>query len=152
MRKSHFGILAACVALAAIPVTISTLSAAQAPAAAPNPLPVLAPSLPPSRVVDLTTPEGAAAFTAQWKNMDAKIVEVPAMANAGPQWKTAYDIQPHAGEGVYDDSSWPAIEPNPSHRVTVATVLTSRCSTCCTAWSAKLTTTSMALPMTSRPT
>jgi hypothetical protein len=62
-------------------------------------------------VIDLTTAEGAAAFTAQWKNMDAKIVEVPAMAGAGPQWKTAYDIQPHAGEGVFDDSSWPAIEP-----------------------------------------
>jgi len=112
MRKSHFGILAGCVALAAIPAMISTISAAQAPpAAAPNPPPVMAPSLPPSRVVDLATPEGTAAFGAQWKNMDVKIVEVPAMANAGPAWKTAYDIQPHAGEGVFDDSSWPVIEP-----------------------------------------
>ena len=112
MRKSHLSIFAACVALAAIPVTLPTMSAAQAPpAAAPNPPPVLAPSLPPSRVVDLTTPEGTAAFGARWKNMDAKIIEVPAMPNAGPAWKTAYDIQPHAGEGVFDDSSWPAIEP-----------------------------------------
>src|SRR5258706_3592193 len=111
MRKSHFGILAGCLALAAIPAMISTISAAQAPPAAPNPPPVLAPSLPPSRVVDLATPEGTAAFGAQWKNMDVKIVEVPAMANAGPAWKSAYDIQPHAGEEVFDDSSWPVIEP-----------------------------------------
>jgi hypothetical protein len=97
----------ACAAVAAVPLM---LSAAQAPQA-PNPLPVIAPSLPPTRVVDLTSSEGAAAFGAQWKNMDVKIVEVPAMPNAGPAWKTAYDIQPKAGEMGFDDSSWPRIEP-----------------------------------------
>jgi hypothetical protein len=97
----------ACAALAAVPLM---LWAAQAPQA-PNPPPVIAPSLPPTRVVDLTSSEGAAAFGAQWRNMDVKIVEVPAMPNAGPAWKTAYDIQPKAGEMGFDDSSWPKIEP-----------------------------------------
>jgi gluconolactonase len=32
------------------------------------------------------------------------------MPNAGPAWKTAYDIQPHAGESGFDDSSWPVID------------------------------------------
>jgi hypothetical protein len=62
-------------------------------------------------VVDLATPEGVAAFSAQWKNMDVKIVEAPAMPNAGPAWKMSYDIQPHAGESGFDDSSWQAIDP-----------------------------------------
>src|SRR6185503_9887197 len=108
MRRAHRFALVACAALAAIPVT---LWAAQAPPAAPNPPPVIAPSLPPTRVVDLTSPDGAAAFSAQWKNMDVKIVEAPAMPNAGPAWKSSYDIQPKAGEMGFDDSSWPAIEP-----------------------------------------
>lgn len=99
--------LVACAVLAAVPLM---LWAAQAPQA-PTPLPAIAPSLPPTRVVDLTSSEGAAAFGAQWKNMDVKIVEVPAMPNAGPAWKTAYDIQPKAGEMGFDDSSWPKIEP-----------------------------------------
>ena len=37
-------------------------------------------------------------------------VEAPPMANAGPQWKSSYDIQPHGGEMGYDDSTWPVIE------------------------------------------
>ena len=97
----------ACAALAAVPLV---LRAAQAPQA-PTPPPAIAPSLPPTRVVDLTSSEGAAAFGARWKNMDVKIVEVPAMPNAGPAWKTAYDILPKAGEMGFDDSSWPTIEP-----------------------------------------
>jgi hypothetical protein len=93
-------------------LTVSAISLAQAPApAAPNPPPALAPSLPPSKVVDLTTSEGMAAFSGRWKNLDAKIVEVAAMPNAGPAWKSAYDLQPKAGESNFDDSSWPAIEP-----------------------------------------
>ncbi len=99
--------LVACAAVAAVPLMPS---AAQAPQA-PNPLPVIAPLLPPTRVVDLTSSEGAAVFGARWKNMDVKIVEVPAMPNAGPAWKTAYDIQPKVGEMGFDDSSWPTIEP-----------------------------------------
>jgi hypothetical protein len=105
--------LAVSATLAAVPaIMVTAISAAQAPPpAAPNPPPVIAPSLPPSRVVDLATAEGTAAFGAQWKNMDAKIVEVPAMPNAGPAWKTAYDLQPKAGEANFDDSSWSNIEP-----------------------------------------
>jgi len=113
MRRNDLLRFAALAALAAVPaVMISAVSLAQAPpAAVPPPPPVIAPVLPPSRVVDLTTPDGMAAFGAQWKNMDAKIVEGPAMPNAGPAWKTSYDLQPKAGEASFDDSSWPAIEP-----------------------------------------
>jgi hypothetical protein len=93
--------------MAAAPLVLRAAQAPQVPTA----LPVIAPSLPPTRVVDLTSSEGAAAFGARWKNMDVKIVEVPAMPNAGPAWKTAYDIQPKAGEMGFDDSSWPTIEP-----------------------------------------
>jgi len=55
------------------------------------------------------TPEGSTVFGAQWKKMEAKIVEGPAIANAMPGYKTSYDIQPHAGERGFDDSSWPMI-------------------------------------------
>ena len=115
MLSKDLGFLVACAALAAVSLTRSTVSAAQgpsasAPAAAPAPPPpVIPPSLPPSYVVNLMTPEGIAAFGTQWKNMDAKIVEGPAMPGAGAKWKTAYDIQPHAGESGFDDSSWPTI-------------------------------------------
>src|SRR5258705_10392801 len=108
MHRPPRTILAACAVFAAIPVT---LWAAQPPPAAPNPPPAIAPSLPPTRIVDLTSVEGAQAFAAQWKNMDVKIVEAPAMPNAGPAWKSSYDIQPKAGEMGFDDASWPKIEP-----------------------------------------
>jgi len=108
MGKRALVRMAACGSLAAASLTVSTIWAAQAP---PNPLPVVAPLLPPTRLVDLTSPEGMAAFGARWKNMDVKIVEVPAMPNAGAAWKTSYDIQPKAGEIGFDDASWPAIEP-----------------------------------------
>jgi gluconolactonase len=110
-KNSIHAFAACCAALAVASVIGATISVAQAPpVAAPPPPPVIAPSLPPSHVVDLTTASGIAAFGAQWKNMDVKIVEVPAMPNAGPAWKSAYDIQPHAGESGYDDSSWPVID------------------------------------------
>ncbi len=113
MRGRAFGILVSCGALAALSLVISPVSVAQAPPAAapPAPLPVMAPSLPPAYVVNLATAEGMAAFKAQWKNMDVKIVEAPAMPNAGAAWKTSYDITPKAGDASFDDSSWPTIEP-----------------------------------------
>ena len=74
-------------------------------------LPAVAPSLPPTFVVDLMTREGSAAFGAQWKTTEAKIVEAPAISDAMPEFKTTYDIQPHAGESGFDDSSWPVIDP-----------------------------------------
>src|SRR5712691_1637327 len=112
MLKKDLRRLVAC-AVGAVPMTIATIAAAQAPAApvAPAPLPVIAPSLVPAHFVDLMTAEGMAAFRAQWKTMEAKIVEGPALPNAMPGYKTSYDINPHAGESGFDDSSWPTIEP-----------------------------------------
>ena len=112
MRITALGILVPCGALAALPLMIASVAVAQAPPApAPGPLPVIAPSLPATYVVNLATPEGMAAFSARWKNMDVKIIEAPAMPNAGPAWKSSYDITPKAGDANFDDSSWPAIEP-----------------------------------------
>jgi gluconolactonase len=102
-----------CAALASAPMWIPPTAATQAPApsaAAPAPpLPQMPPSLVPLQVVDLMTSEGSAVFGAQWKSLEAKIVEGPAIANAMPGYKTSYDIQPHAGESGFDDSSWPVI-------------------------------------------
>jgi gluconolactonase len=110
MRKQDLVRLARCAALAALAVMIPALAAEQAPAAAPAPpAPKMPPSLVPLRVVDLMTPEGSAVFDAQWRSMEAKIVEGPAIPNALPGYKTSYDIQPHAGEPGFDDSSWPVI-------------------------------------------
>jgi hypothetical protein len=108
MRIVNLGLLVASVALAAVGVTGSVAQPAPAPAA--NPAPIMPPSLPATYVVNLMTQEGVAAFSAQWKNMDVKIVDAPPMANAGAAWKSSYDIQPHAGEPGYDDSSWPVID------------------------------------------
>jgi gluconolactonase len=69
----------------------------------------IAPNLPPAYTLDLMTSEGMAPLRAEWRNMDAHIVEVPAMPDAGAAWTTAYDIDPHAGESGYDDSAWPVI-------------------------------------------
>jgi gluconolactonase len=44
--------------------------------------------------------------------MEAKIVEGPAIANAMPQYKTSYDILPHAGVIDFNGSSWPVIGAN----------------------------------------
>jgi len=112
MRKQDLVWLVTCGVLAAVPIMIP-MAAAQAPAstaaAPPTPAPLMPPSLVPSHVVDLMTPEGSAVFGAQWKSMEAKIVEGPAIANAMPGYKTSYDIQPHAGERGFDDALWPMI-------------------------------------------
>ena len=113
MLKQDLTRLVMCAALAAAPMMIPTIATGQAPvlpAAAPAPPPQMPPSLVPAKVVDLMTAEGSAAFGAQWKTMEAKIVEGPAIANAMPGYKTSYDIQPHAGEIGFDDSSWPTID------------------------------------------
>src|SRR5258706_16401980 len=73
-------------ALAACLLGIPAIAVAQAPAPsavvpAPPP-PQMPPSLVPSKVVDLMTPEGSAVFGAKWKTMEAKIVEGPALAIA----------------------------------------------------------------------
>ena len=112
-----------CAVLTVVPVMMSTGAAAQAPAApaAPTtpaaapaapapPLPQMPPSLVPALSVDLMTAQGSAAFGAQWKTMEAKIVERAPLATHLPGYDKAYDISPHAGEAGYDDSSWPIIE------------------------------------------
>jgi len=87
----------------------STTAAPPLPAAVPPP--AIAPLLPPVHAVDLMTREGSGLFGAQWKIREAKIVEVPAIPNAMPEFTTTYDIDPHAGEGGFDDSAWPTIAP-----------------------------------------
>lgn len=117
MRHRNLVRLAACAALAVLPVVNSLAATAQtsgapaagAPAVATPPRPQMAPFLVPAHVVDLMTPEGSAVFGAEWKSMEAKIVEGPAIANHMPGYETSYDIQPHAGESGFDDSSWPVI-------------------------------------------
>ena len=79
------------------------------PLAAPQP--AIAPSLPPVCTVDLMTLEGSAIFGAQWKTREAKIIEVPAIPDAMPEFTTTYDIDPHAGDAGFDDSAWPIILP-----------------------------------------
>ena len=113
MRKQDLIRLVTCAALATAPMMTPTIAAGQATATsavAPTPpAPQMPPSLVPAQVVDLMTPDGSAVFGAQWRTMEARIVEGPAIANAMPGYKTSYDIQPHAGEPGFDDSSWPII-------------------------------------------
>ena len=73
------------------------------------PQPSIAPSLPPAHVVDLMTVDGSTAFGARWKAMEAKIVECPALMDSMPEFKTTYDIDPHAELSGFDDSAWPEI-------------------------------------------
>jgi gluconolactonase len=105
-KPVFFGI-SVCVA-----VTTASVAAAQTQATSQRPpAPPIAPSRAPSHVVDLMTDEGVAALGARWKVQEAKIVEVPAIPKSMPEYKTTYDISPHAGEEGFDDSSWPTIEP-----------------------------------------
>ena len=100
-----------CGALAAFGL-IAPYSAAQTPPAAPPPapLPQMPPFLPPSHEVDLMTAPGSASVGAQWKTMEAKIVETKPIPEHLPGYDHAYDIAPHAGEAGFDDSKWPVIE------------------------------------------
>jgi gluconolactonase len=84
-----------------------------APATPPllMPQPPIAPALPPAHVLDLMTVAGAAIFGARWRAMEAKIVECPALTDAMPEFKTTYDIEPHAELSGFDDSAWPTVAP-----------------------------------------
>src|SRR6266851_6237062 len=108
MRTNDVARLFACAALATVPLTFATQASAQA--LPPTSPPQIAPALVPAHVVNLMTEDGIAAFGAQWKTLEARIVEGPALPNAMPGYKTSYDISPHAGEAGFDDSSWPTIE------------------------------------------
>jgi gluconolactonase len=97
-----------------MPESKRTRPTASAPPAMPPllmPQPPIAPALVPAHVVDLMTPSGMALFSAQWRGMEAKIVECPALSDAMPEFKTAYDIEPYAGIAGFDDSEWPVIPP-----------------------------------------
>ena len=85
----------------------ASVAPARPPLLAP-PHPV-APLVPPVHVVDLMTDAGSAVFGARWRGMEAKIVECPALTDAMPEFKTTYDIEPHAEIGGFDDSDWPVI-------------------------------------------
>jgi gluconolactonase len=86
-------------------------TASVAPAMPPLLMPAhpVAPALPPVHMVDLMTTAGSAVFDAQWKGMEAKIVECPALTDAMPEFRTTYDIEPYAGVNGFDDSAWPVI-------------------------------------------
>jgi len=75
------------------------------------PQPPIAPSLPPAHTVDLMTAAGCAAFSAEWRGKEAKIVECPALSDSMPEFKTTYDVDPYAGVKGFDDSEWPVIAP-----------------------------------------
>src|SRR5262245_15244055 len=107
MGDRYLAKLIACAVLTIAPL----IMAASAQPLPPTSPPQLAPVLPPAHVVDLLTADGMAAFGAQWKHMEVKIVEGPALPNALPGYKTSYDITPHAGVKGYKDSSWLTIDP-----------------------------------------
>ncbi len=69
----------------------------------------IAPLVPPAHVVNLMTEDGSAAFGARWKGMEAKIVTCPALSDSMPEFKTTYDIDPHAELHGFDDAAWPEI-------------------------------------------
>ncbi len=75
------------------------------------PQPPIAPQVPPAHVVDLMTVAGSAAFGARWKAIEAKLVECPALSDSMPEFKTTYDIDPHAELRGFDDSDWPEVAP-----------------------------------------
>ncbi|MDA1185365.1 MAG: hypothetical protein O2930_12070 [Acidobacteria bacterium] len=104
--KIHVDHVIVSAVVAAAALFMSPIAAAQAPPAAQ---PVMPPSLPVLHVVDLMTAPGTSVLKAQWKTMEAKIVEREPIAAAQPGYTTAYDISPHAGEAGFDDAAWPAI-------------------------------------------
>ena len=71
----------------------------------------LAPLLPPVHVVDLMTDAGSAAFGAVWRAREARLVECPALSDARPEYKTTYDVEPHAELVGFDDSDWELVPP-----------------------------------------
>ena len=73
------------------------------------PQPPIAPLVPPAHVVDLMTPAGSAAFGARWRAKEAKFVECPALSDSMPEFKTTYDVEPHAELLGFDDSAWPEV-------------------------------------------
>ncbi len=73
------------------------------------PQPPIAPLTPPVHVVDLMTDAGSAVFGATWRGMEAKLVECPALSDSRPEFKTTYDVEPHAELLGFDDRAWPVV-------------------------------------------
>ena len=113
MRLGHLGMLAACAVLLSAPAVISDSIAQTAPVPAPPPPPApqMPPSIPATFVSDLMTAQGSQAYGAQWRAMEARIIEAKPIPGALTQHKTTYDISPKAGDTNFDDSKWPVIEP-----------------------------------------
>ena len=86
-----------------------TVSAAPAMPPQLMPQPPIAPLVPPAHVVDLMTVDGSAAFGARWRATEAKLVECPALTNSMPEFRTTYDVDPHAELRGFDDTAWPEI-------------------------------------------
>ncbi len=97
--------------MAANTYTRPTVSAPPAMPPLLMPQPPIAPLLPPAHVVDLMTVAGSAAFGARWRVMEAKFVECPALSDAMPEYRTTYDIEPHAELLGFDNSAWPEVAP-----------------------------------------
>ena len=98
-----------------MPANIRNRPTASVPPAMPPllmPQPPIAPLIPPGQTVDLMTAEGCAVFGAVWRGKEAKLVECPALADAMPEFRTAYDVDPYAGIRGFDDSDWPVIAPH----------------------------------------
>src|SRR4051795_13691378 len=73
------------------------------------PQPPIAPLTPPVHVVDLMTEAGSAAFGAVWRGVEAKLVECPALSDSRPEFRTTYDVEPHAELLGFDDSAWAVV-------------------------------------------
>jgi gluconolactonase len=73
------------------------------------PQPSIAPLIPSTHVIDLMTADGSATMGAQWKAKEAKIVECPALSDSMPEFRTTYDVEPHAEVAGFDDSDWPVV-------------------------------------------
>jgi len=95
--------------MAASKYTRPTVSAAPAMPPLLMPQPPIAPLLPPAHVVNLMTVDGSAAFGARWRAKEAKIVECPALSDSMPEFRTTYDIEPHAELSGFDDQAWPEV-------------------------------------------
>ena len=76
-----------------------------------QPQPPIAPLVPPVHVVDLMTDAGSAAFGAVWRAKEAKLSECPALSDSRPEYKTTYDVEPHAEVVGFEDSGWESVPP-----------------------------------------
>jgi gluconolactonase len=92
--------------MAAHTYTRPTVSAGPAIPPLLQPQPSIAPLVPPAHFVNLMTIEGSAAFGARWKGRKAKLVECPALSDSMPEFRTTYDVEPHAELLGFDDSDW----------------------------------------------